>query len=297
MESQQTLDDLTTDIQQLLSLFQRGNTVFDILNPGFVNNLEDCIRSAAIVVNDACTIVGSPLITGGSPGGSVLEMTLTDQQGAQTSWVPNIIPDVGDEMDETLLSMRDVLSLRPQSIHDPPERLMGDHTVLVPIGGSITEGQQNQGLQVDQESLIQTSWTLASMMYHAQEYAEAKVILKSLLNRTELKYGTSYQRRDEILHMLATTYCRLGEWEKVDDIVGDAQFTDKEAIIALLKERDRERGSGREIETHQDVDDDDGNLLPNAAVDEREQAEHQPPPITRTHKRRWYRRLFSWRRS
>ena len=297
MESQQTLDDLTTDIQQLLSLFQRGNTVFDILNPGFMNNLEDCIRSAAIVVNDACTIIGSPSVTGGSPGGSVLEMTLTDQQGAHASWIPNLVPDVGDEIDETLLSLGDVSSTRPQSIHDPPERFMGDHTVLVPIGGSITEGQQNQGLQVDQESLIQTSWTLASMMYRAQEYAEAKVILQSLLNRTEARYGTSYQRRDEILHMLGTTYCHLGEWEKVDDIVGDTQFTDKEAIIALLRERDQERGSGREIETHQDVDVNGGNLLLNAAVDEGELSEHQLPRKTRTHKRRWYRRLFSRKRS
>jgi hypothetical protein len=53
METQQSLDDLTSDIRQLLSLLQKGNTVLEIKNPRLLNILKDCVRSAAIVVNDA----------------------------------------------------------------------------------------------------------------------------------------------------------------------------------------------------------------------------------------------------
>jgi tetratricopeptide (TPR) repeat protein len=90
------------------------------------------------------------------------------------------------------------------------------------------------GTTFDREHVnIQTLLKFARMSYGAQEYEEAKVLLQRYRARSEARYGPNFEERNDVLGMLATTHCRLKEWESAEEIV-HMGFDGKDKAIKLL---------------------------------------------------------------
>ena len=164
-----------------------------------MTNLEVCVCSAEKFVSTASRMVRSreTLLPDGRRSDLV---DLSDQRRNEiSSWIPK--PASSGDMDRA---------------------------------GSEIPGTITTDTTFDREYVnIQTLLKLARMSYNAQEYDEAKVLLESFRTRSETKYGPNFEERNEVLEMLATTYCRLKEWEEVEDIV-HLNFDSREKVVKLL---------------------------------------------------------------
>lgn len=174
---------MTSDIAVLLQLFRQPGVVVHGANTHVMTNLEVCISSAERFVSTASTILGT---RGAVPEGRRPDLVdLSDQRRNEiTSWIPKSPEDV--------------------------DRLGSDIT-----GGSIITGST-----FDRELVnIQTLLKFARLAYSGHNYDEAKVLLQRFIARSEARYGSDFEERNEALGMLATTHCRLKEWGDAEEIV------------------------------------------------------------------------------
>ena len=90
--------------------------------------------------------------------------------------------------------------------------------------GSDTNGE---GTRVDSASStfdrehanLQTLLKLSKEAYIDQNFYEARALLENFRKRSEIKYGSNFEERSEVLGLLATIYCRLADWKKAEEIV------------------------------------------------------------------------------
>jgi pentatricopeptide repeat protein len=169
-----------------------------------MTNLEVCVCSAERLVSTARSIITTRETIIPESRRSDL-MDLTDQRRNEiSSWIP--------KPTNTQSSDRD----RDRTGSDIP-------------GGTVTTDTT-----FDRELVnIQTLLKLARVSYNSQEYDEAKVLLERFRTRSEAKYGPNFDERNEVLEMLAITYCRLKEWDSAEDIVR-LNFDSREKVVKSM---------------------------------------------------------------
>jgi tetratricopeptide (TPR) repeat protein len=179
------LDGLTSDIGDLL---HRLSTCVDSSDneSHAMTNLTACIASAKRFVTAAIRVVNARVLV---PNGRVSPGALdfTDQRRHEiSSWIP-----------------------KPTSSNEP------DYID--------SEGPADSLLTVttyDREYVnTQTLLKFATLAYEAQKYDEAIALLQKFRTRSEARYGQNFENRNELLVMLATTYCRQKNWENAESIV------------------------------------------------------------------------------
>jgi tetratricopeptide (TPR) repeat protein len=159
-----------------------------------MTNLEVCVLSAERFVSTATNMVSSRETVPPDTRRSELA-DLTDQRRHEiSSWIPKPA-DVGSDIP----------------------------------GGTVTTDTTFDREYVNMQTLLK----LARLAYIAQEYDEAKVLLESFRTRSETRYGPNFEERNKVLEMLGTTYCRLKEWEDVEDIL-HLNFDGREKIVKSL---------------------------------------------------------------
>jgi tetratricopeptide (TPR) repeat protein len=68
-----------------------------------------------------------------------------------------------------------------------------------------------------------------------QNYADARVILQTVLQKSEQKYGNLYEWKDETIRMLAIAQCRLHRWDEVEEIINSPEpFNGRHEVLRIL---------------------------------------------------------------
>lgn len=197
------LDSLTTEIARLFQIFHRLRDAVPGVSAHVVENLSMCVRCAERLVRTASGMVSS---RGTVPEGGISGLVeLTEQQKNDIhGWIRNQ-PLIPEEMDQ----VGSEPSIRPSQVTDT----------------CTTFDREAANLQTLRKFLRQA--------YNAQDFHESKSLLQKIKTRLEGKYGPNFEERSEVLGMLATTHCRLEEWESAEEIV-HMDFDGREEAVKTL---------------------------------------------------------------
>lgn len=194
------LEALTTDITDLHQLIResRHSTVINA-NSHALTNLALCVNSAKDFVSAASRIINT---RGSLPSDRISTIgDFTNQRKTEiTSWIPK--PSISEETDQIWLDK-------------------STESILT-------------GTTFDREHVnIQTLLKFAMLAYRAQQYQQALGLLQKFKTRSETRYGSEFENRDELFGLLVTTHCRLHEWDCAEEIVA-TEFEGREEAVKTL---------------------------------------------------------------
>src|SRR5271163_3692564 len=94
------------------------------------------------------------------------------------------------------------------------------------IGKQIAELTiQNSLTDIDYD-LLESWFMSAKKKFTDKDYAGTQQVLQRILTRAKVTYSTRWKWRDEILRMLAVSYCQLDMWEEAGQVL-DQDFEGK----------------------------------------------------------------------
>ena len=200
------LDGLGSDIAHLSEMFQQPLVVVQGGNTHAMANLEVCVTSAKRFVQTATSIVNARLAI--SEGRRSEPGDLTDQKRNEiSSWIP-----------------------KPTS----PSHDGTDQTTLIGSGGSVITGVGTSTNFDREHANLQTLLKFSREAYKGHQYDEAKLLLQRFRKRSEARYGENFEERNDVLSMLATIHCRLGEYDLAEEIINHYKFEGREKATKAL---------------------------------------------------------------
>lgn len=229
------LDGLTGNVDELLRYFRllsqkmtQGNH-----SPQIVSNMEICVRSAGKLVSTAATIVSSRSQRGNQ---SVSGEALTAQQRTQIElWIPE--PTISEEEAPTAVpteTTEDSESLAQSTSAGTSPQPTNSRTGLT---AALSHRVSQITIQdsSDRFDNTRTQRWLASgrEKFHKKDYANAEQLLQRMLRSADATYKTHWRGRDEVLRMLAVSYCQLDLWEEAT-LVLEEDFEGKEKAVEAM---------------------------------------------------------------
>lgn len=114
------------------------------------------------------------------------------------------------------------------------------------VDASLTEDISPVGPDRDFD-VIQNLRSLASQRVAAKDYATAELILRKIMDKSEGKYGSQFDWRDETVEMLASTCWELGKLEEADRFF-DQKFKGRAKLMGTLARGSFEHGKRNSVD-------------------------------------------------
>lgn len=184
-----------------------------------MTNLERCLNSADRMVSSIVSTRGTTGVGSQRSYEIRTVMGLTEERrGLVEGWRAGVEPAIQEEPDELVGSFSNTSAANINHNQRSPGALTNDTTLS----------------QYDLDSdIIEKMSTTALRKYHAREYEQAETALRTVLKRSEVKYGMTFERRSQFLEVLMAVYCRRSKWPDAEELL-QQDFEGKCKALELL---------------------------------------------------------------
>jgi tetratricopeptide (TPR) repeat protein len=239
------LNDLTLEVQEVLGKIQNrnqkeGTTIEPVIN----RNLEECVRYAGKCVSAANTIAGSLSTAGSMSSEHGIQLDAQKRKEIEgwisipeeEHWGASSIPELGARTADARTartSFSEPITELPSDVQSRRESLRSGFTSHTQRTGHTTRLLFNDPRPELEIKVIKYWQKLASLKFNAGEYNEAEKYCKEFLDRSEAKYGTEFEGKDEATELLATVYCKQRKLPQAEAMILK-QFKGRDKIMEML---------------------------------------------------------------
>ena len=214
-------------------------------SPQIVSNMEICVRSAGKLVSTAATIVSLRSQRGNQ---SVSGEALTAQQRTQIElWIPE--PTISEEEAPTAVpteTTEDSESLaQSTSAGTSPQPTNSRTGLTAALSHRVSQITIQKSSAKFDNPLTQRWLTSGREKFDKDDFADAEQLLQRMLRSADATYKTHWKGRDDVLRMLAVSYCQLDLWEEAT-LVLEEEFEGKDKIMEFYAKRAYWNGSYEE---------------------------------------------------